>query len=119
MLVSIELHDQDRSHDLVSMHHWLSRNADLVRHARVRLRSADSGPHMGAMDVIDVVLSNTLAAASLLVAYRAWRESRTDPPTVEFEINGIRIVVTDATPETLEALTEAMRALPPPGHDAA
>jgi hypothetical protein len=37
---------------------------------------------VGALDVIDVVLSNGVAVGSLLVAVASWRRSRPRPPVI-------------------------------------
>jgi hypothetical protein len=60
--------------ELQRLHSWLISDRQVKRVARVSLSSSDDGT-LGALDVIDVVLSNAIALGSLAVSVAAWREA--------------------------------------------
>ncbi len=97
---------------LNEFYEWLRSDVAVARSADVGLADADPGSgHMGAADVINIVLSNTVALGSLAIAYASWRKSRSEPPeqapALTFAVNNVTIVVRDADPETIERLTAA------------
>jgi hypothetical protein len=71
----------------------------------------------GAVEVINVVLSNSIAVGSLLVAVASWRRSRPRPPSTRIEGHGISITIEDASPETVRRVVQALTDRPEPGED--
>lgn len=58
----------------------------------------------GALDAVDVVLSNGIDLASLIVSIAAWRASRPRPPQITLERDGSVITLRDSSPETVERI---------------
>ncbi|MEV4518223.1 hypothetical protein AB0K00_55875 [Dactylosporangium sp. NPDC049525] len=114
------------AHAVQGLHGWLVRSADLD--ADITQASSATG-HMGALDVIDVVLTHAVAAANLVIAYTAWRRARPDAPPITFTVNGVTVTAADASPETVERIRATLLAAlprppapspsPSPGDDAA
>ncbi|MFG1955948.1 hypothetical protein [Micromonospora sp. NPDC048830] len=102
--VSIRVDDQG------SLYRWLMLDPEVRRDATVTLTPAPpkAGEMGGALDVINVVLSNGIAIGSLLVAVSSWRESRPRPPVTRIERDGISIAIEDASPETVRRVVEAL-----------
>ncbi|MEV8340989.1 effector-associated constant component EACC1 [Streptomyces niveus] len=57
-----------------------------------------------ALEVVDVVLANSIALGSPATAVVAWRGSRVRPPQVRLERNGVVVTVQDSSPETVERI---------------
>ncbi|MFF3830963.1 hypothetical protein ACFYXX_09380 [Streptomyces sp. NPDC002458] len=91
---------------------WLHQEEELRGRARVSARAADTPGAMGgvSLDILDVVLSNSIALTSLAATVLAWRSSRPDPaPAVQFEVNGVSVTVNTDDPETVRSLIETLR----------
>jgi hypothetical protein len=88
------------------LYRWLIDDPDVRRDATVSLAGGQR-ENMGALDVINVVLSNTIAFSGLVVAIASWRGVRRDPPQVQIERDGVRVTVNDASAETLRRVIEA------------
>ncbi|MBF4138098.1 effector-associated constant component EACC1 [Streptomyces albidoflavus] len=96
---------------------WLLQEEDLRGLARVSARATDSPGAMGgaSLDVLDVILSNSIALGGLIATVLAWRSSRpAPPPTVQFEVNGVSVTLTTDDPETVQSLIESLRSAEPP-----
>lgn len=57
-----------------------------------------------ALEVVNVVLANSIALGSLVTAVVAWRGSRARAPQVRLERNGVVVTVQDSSPETVERI---------------
>ncbi|TLP64020.1 effector-associated constant component EACC1 [Microbispora triticiradicis] len=111
--------DQD---DVGSLYRWLRQDPDVVRDVELSLGTAGSHTpgRMGeTLDIINAVVSGTLGLGNLLLAYMGWRDSRrvrrgddggqNGRPSVITVINGdITIDVSSATPETVQAIVDAL-----------
>jgi Effector Associated Constant Component 1 len=93
-----------------SLFRWLTLDPQVRQEATVSLRPAPpaDGEMGGALEVINVVLSNSIAVGGLLVAVSSWRKSRPRPPKATLERNGVRIVLEDASPETVRRVVDAL-----------
>ncbi|MFD0427204.1 hypothetical protein ACFQ60_00900 [Streptomyces zhihengii] len=64
--------------------------------------------HMGdALEIVNVVLSNTIALSSLLVAAATWRGTRPRPTEVRLERDGVIVTVRDPSPDLLDRILNA------------
>jgi hypothetical protein len=101
--------DDDEVQALASLHQWLLQDPDVTRWSAVSLGTGNTAPgEMGPVfDVVTVVLSNTIALGSLVVAYLSWRDSRPRSPTVSIERDGVVVSLTDSSPETVSRVIEA------------
>jgi Effector Associated Constant Component 1 len=104
--------DVDRTECASSLYRWLVADRELRGLAEVAVMSAHSrqGDMGGALEVVNVVLSNTIALSSLLVAVAAWRGSRTRPAEVRLERDGVTVTVRDASPEMVEQILRTLNA---------
>lgn len=108
--------DDVAAHDL---YYWLRQDRDLQRHVEVELEQAsEASDRMSAGEIINMFVSNGIAAASLLVnIVVAWRAARPSPPgAVTFERGGMTVTVHDASDETLRRVTELLASGPHGGH---
>ncbi|MEU9670497.1 hypothetical protein AB0E25_33985 [Streptomyces bobili] len=92
---------------------WLHEERDLQGQARVFMGGTQPSPpgSMGfPLEVVNVVLSNSIALGSLVTTVVAWRSSRpSPPPTVRIEVNGVPITMNTDDPEVLRSLIETLR----------
>jgi Effector Associated Constant Component 1 len=100
MLVEIGFASDGNPEELSSLFRWLARDVELGRAARVLLVPAGApGGEMGALDVINVVLSQATGLASLAVAYEGWRDSRKRSSPVTMTANDVIVVLTGGAGE--------------------
>jgi hypothetical protein len=59
-----------------AIYYWLRNDPSLAHHAQVRVGQPSNADTMGALEMVDVVLTHAAAAASLTLAFLAWREAR-------------------------------------------
>ncbi|MET0425707.1 MAG: hypothetical protein ABW046_17700, partial [Actinoplanes sp.] len=99
-----------RVDEVGSLYRWLALDPQVRQEATVSLRPAPpaDGEMGGALEVINVVLSNSIAVGGLLVAVSSWRKSRPRAPRATLEHNGVRIVLEDASPENVRRVVEAL-----------
>ena len=93
-----------------ALYHWLRADAGLAEHARIRAGRPAEG-HLGAIEIIDLVLTHATAGASLALAVAGWRQSRAKPgPTTVTRADGKGLTVSgppEVVAETIERfLTE-------------
>jgi hypothetical protein len=107
--VSIRIDDRD-DQPTGSLYRWLALDPQVRRETTVSIAPAPpgAGDMGGAIDVINVILSNSIAVGSLLVAVSSWRESRPRPPTIRIERDGVSVTIQDASPETVRNVVEAL-----------
>jgi hypothetical protein len=99
------------AHAVQTLHGWLVRSPDLD--ADITQTSSTTG-HMGALDVIDLVLTHAVAVGGLVLAYASWRRARPDAPPIAFTVEGITVTAADASPETLDRIRATLLAALPP-----
>ncbi|MFD8488471.1 hypothetical protein [Streptomyces sp. NPDC059712] len=89
-----------------SLRRWLLAEPDLRGQASVSVRT--EGQQQGAMgsglDVVNVVLSNSIALGSLLVAVATWRRSRPRAPQVTMERDGVVVTLDGDSPEAVQRI---------------
>lgn len=104
--------DDAAAHDL---YYWLRQDRELRRYAEVELaRASDASDRMNAGEIINMFVSNGIAAGSLLVnIVVAWRAARPSPPgSVIFERDGMTVTVHDGSDETLCRVVELLASEP-------
>jgi Effector Associated Constant Component 1 len=97
---------------LHGLHRWLSEDPDLVQVGDLMRRATPNSGHMGALDVLTVVLPNAIAFAALMSSYAMWRKGRGGQTDVTFTVDGLSVTVRDASPETLERIMELVGRTP-------
>ncbi|MFI5890266.1 hypothetical protein ACIA5D_09100 [Actinoplanes sp. NPDC051513] len=96
--------DQQDLPVLRSLYDWLRRSPGLEV-------TADPSPaHQGAAEIVNIVLSNSIALGSFLVALRAWLGTHPRKPPITIEVDGVRVTVAGDSPESLAVLEKALRA---------
>ncbi|WP_433362013.1 effector-associated constant component EACC1 [Actinoplanes sp. CA-142083] len=89
---------------LQTLYDWLRRSPGL------EVTAEPSPTHQGAAEIVNIVLSNTIALSSFLVALRAWLGTRPRKPPITFEARGVRVTLTDDSPESMATLERMLRA---------
>ena len=94
---------------VLPLYRWLAEDPDVRRDTTLSLSGEQRPDEMGgALEVINVVLSNTIAFSGLVVAIAAWWGSRKGAPVVEIERDGVRVTIHDDSPETIRQVVEAL-----------
>jgi Effector Associated Constant Component 1 len=101
-----------------SFFRWLTRDREMRRHAEVSLADAGSAGEMGALDLINVVLTQSVGLLSLAVAYAGWRDSRVKAPQITVTVGGTTIVLADESAASMQRKLQALLDDPGPGGDA-
>jgi hypothetical protein len=95
-----------------SLYRWLAQDRELGRVITFSLGEGKPGEMGGALDVINVVLANSIALASLITAIASWRTSRRSPARVLVERGDVRITVEGDSPGEIERLVQALSEAP-------
>jgi hypothetical protein len=117
--VSIRVDDRD-DQTAGSLYRWLALDPQVRQDATVSLTATPpgAGEMGGALEVINVVLSNGIAVGGLLIAVSSWRRSRPRPPTIRLVRDGVSVTIEDASPETVRRVVQALTDRPAdPGGD--
>lgn len=95
---------------LTSLFRWLAQDPDVRRDAEVAIGSSAGRPGDmgGALEVLNIVLSNSIALGSLIVAVGSWLGSRAKGTAVHIERNGVQVTIHDDSPETLRRVLDAL-----------
>jgi hypothetical protein len=92
------------------LHDWLVGDTELRRTAEIRRLSVPRPGTMGPADVIEIVVSQGIAALNLAIAYASWRSTRPSPPSLTVTLpGGATLTVRDDSPEALERILAALR----------
>ncbi|MQY11117.1 hypothetical protein SRB5_12310 [Streptomyces sp. RB5] len=91
-------------------------HASLKRHPRTRRLAAEPATrpgdgHMGALDVLNLILPNTAAYGSLAVAVATWlgtRRTQTAPVSVTLQVNGAPVTVSGGSPQDIERILRSL-----------
>ncbi|MEV6751325.1 hypothetical protein [Streptomyces sp. NPDC051214] len=89
---------------VLSLYRWLLAEPELRGQAQVSTAARHTAPgSMGdGLDLVNVVLANSIALGGLVTAVAAWRGSRPRPPQVRLERDGVVVTLRDSSPETVE-----------------
>lgn len=105
--------EADDSYALLSLYRWLSQDAAVASYGQVTVQTVRQQPGEmgGAFDVINAVFGDAGAIAgigSLLVAYRAWRDTRTQAPAFTIEKDGVTVVIDRGSEEEIQQILKVM-----------
>ena len=118
MLIQVGVVDERDATAISSFFRWLTRDREMRRHAEVSLAHAGSAGEMGALDLINVVLTQSVGLLSLAVAYAAWRDSRVKAPQIAVTVGGTTIVLADESAASMQWKLRALLDDPGLGGDA-
>ncbi|MFF7046550.1 hypothetical protein ACIP4T_32160 [Streptomyces massasporeus] len=114
MRVQLTVAADDGGETLTDLYCWLRQDRELRRHAEVRIQPLrQTGGHMGALEIIELVIAGTAAAAgvgSAAVAFASWRRARPRGPEVTFTVDGTPFTVRDADDESWRRISELLQA---------
>jgi hypothetical protein len=107
--VSVLIVNSDDPTATSSLYGWLTRYPELGTYGTV---AASVGPDeaMGAIDIIDVVLTHVTGVGALLLALVSWRRTRAAEPTIKLKVNRTEIIIKSDSPQVLEATRLAVQA---------
>jgi hypothetical protein len=93
-----------------ALRNWLGRDDTLRGQVQIQVGDSSRPGAMGqALELVNVVLSNTLTTANLLLAVAAWRQSRPRRSTVRIDVDGSTFTLDTNDPRAIEALARALR----------
>ncbi|MDQ0774722.1 hypothetical protein QF026_003188 [Streptomyces aurantiacus] len=123
MHVQLRAASDDGLFTTLDLYRWLWQNPDVQRHAEVTLGPArPGGGTMGAVEVVNLVLSQTFTALNLALAYATWRAARPAAAPVTITVEGRSVTVTGADEDTMASIVALLRpdthAPSTPGRDA-
>ncbi|MGX5393963.1 hypothetical protein [Streptomyces sp. 404i] len=128
MRVNVTFGEGTGGAEAASLRRWLMAEPELRGRARFSPGAElPAAGHMGdGLELVNVVLANGIALGSLITAIAAWRGSRSRPPQVRLERDGVVVTLRDNSPEQVEqilrmwnASAAGASALPPPPADSA
>lgn len=95
-----------------SLHRWLARDSDLagIEHELAADKAEPGSMGGSAWEVINVVLSNTIALSTLLLTVANWRASRSERVEVRIEYAGAVVTVAANSPEDVQRMVDALTA---------
>jgi hypothetical protein len=99
--VRVQVAAEDGGPGVHSLFRWLSQDPD-VTPVELRLVGHDDQGALGALEVIDVVVSNVIALSSLLVAIATWRGARSPAAVTRIEHNGVSVHLASADTQDIE-----------------
>ena len=100
--------DETSAKALTSLYRWFREDLAADGTTKVELASNTEPGHMGAADVLCMVLSQLTAIGSLAVAYASWRDARSSAPPVRIRLGEATLELTDASAEQLAAALHAL-----------
>ncbi|GAA3829816.1 hypothetical protein GCM10022403_073820 [Streptomyces coacervatus] len=116
MRLGIEVPDGD-GEQLRSLQRWLLRDPDTADATfDLRGRHEQPGAMGGGLELIDVVLSNSVGLGGLILAVANWRQSRANAPSVQVEHEGVTVTVEGADLRQIERLVDRLIGQGPEPH---
>ncbi|MGJ5828966.1 effector-associated constant component EACC1 [Streptomyces ossamyceticus] len=98
--------------EIRSLHAWLLLDRIVRRQASVEMGSSSppvSGQQGAVLDLISLVLSNGISAASLGVSIASWRATRPQEPTITVERpDGSKVTITGSSRDEAQRLVEQL-----------
>ncbi|GIG86939.1 effector-associated constant component EACC1 [Plantactinospora endophytica] len=89
---------------LESLFRWLRETDEVARAANLEMSQSANIGRMGALEIINVTLTNTIAFSAVVMSYAAWRKAHGEMAEVTFDINGVSVTVNNASPDTVQRL---------------
>jgi len=108
--VKIVVQGDDGDQLLTSLYRWLAQDPEVTRDAAILPVATPpaAGEMGGAFEVINAVLTHTIALGGLALSCAAWRASRPHAPVLRIERNGVAVTVEDGSPETVRRVIDAL-----------
>jgi membrane-associated two-gene conflict system component 1 (EACC1) len=114
--LEIRVVDEDETPELRDFYRWLRDDEAGPDQIRLETRTGTVTGAMGGLEVIDLVLTQSVAVANLAMVYATWRRSRGRRPSAGFTFtrlsDGLSVTVEDGSDESVRRLL-AVLATPP------
>lgn len=106
----IRFPDEDDDTAIRSLAAWLREDPAVSRDVAVELagKPAQPGDQGGAFDAIQLVFTDAVSLANVLIAYAAWRSTRTTKPKAVFERDGRTAEDADGSPGSRDRVIDAL-----------
>jgi hypothetical protein len=105
----VEADPEADDRDLMSLFRWLKISPEVTRHCQVQLQGDESKGTMGSVEIIDIVITNSVAVANLAIAYATFRRMYPKAPDVNVRVGqGPPIRLSSDPQEASKALAEAV-----------
>jgi Effector Associated Constant Component 1 len=85
-----------------SLFRWLQRDRALRRGSSVSLSAQGPPGEMGALEAVNVIVTQGTALANLALAFAAWRDSRAKPVPISVTVNAQTIILGAEDPDDME-----------------
>ncbi|MBB5775044.1 effector-associated constant component EACC1 [Nonomuraea jabiensis] len=110
MSICIQFDGRGSEQELRSLREWLIDDPEMRRHAKIRLGGApvEDGEMGSALEVIELITNSGFQAITFALAYVSWRSTRPAKPSATIEHNGMKIVLSDGDPETVEKIVRML-----------
>ncbi|MER6913460.1 hypothetical protein ABT354_17480 [Streptomyces sp. NPDC000594] len=106
-----ELEDGDRT--VADLHRWLRRDDTVRRDMDIRLAHRTLPGAMGTVDLIDLIVGQSVAVLNLALSYAAWRAARRTAPAVTLTVDGVSLTLSGASDDEVRRMV-ALLSPPPP-----
>ncbi|MGW1811710.1 effector-associated constant component EACC1 [Streptomyces sp. NPDC002078] len=112
MQVTLRIAGDSTEDEIRSLYDWLLLDRVVRREARVEMGSSSApvpGQQGAVLDLVSLVLSNGISAASLGVSIVSWRATRPQEPTITVErADGSKVTITGTSREEAQRLVEQL-----------
>ncbi|WP_408993385.1 effector-associated constant component EACC1 [Streptomyces europaeiscabiei] len=112
MQVTLQVAGDLAEEETRSLYDWLLLDRVVRREARVEMGSSSApvpGQQGAVLDLVSLVLSTGISAASLGVSIASWRATRPQEPTVTVErFDGSKVTITGTSREEAQRLVEQL-----------
>ncbi|GLF93168.1 effector-associated constant component EACC1 [Streptomyces yaizuensis] len=98
---------------VADLHRWLRLDDEVRRDTRIRLTHRPAPGTMGTVDIIDLVVGQSVAVLNLALSYAAWRAARRTAPPVTLTTPGATVTLTGASDDEIRRLVHLLNTRPP------
>ncbi|HEY3477939.1 MAG TPA: hypothetical protein VGL02_03485 [Streptomyces sp.] len=120
MLLEIHAEDEEQAAELRDFYRWLRDDEDGPERVTLAHRTGEATGAMGALEIIEVVLTQSAAAANLAMQYASWRRARgaggggtaTGPGFTFRRADGLSVTVEGGSDDDVRRLLALLAAAP-------
>jgi hypothetical protein len=106
--VRIQVEADDGRPDVLDLYRWMSEDPDVVPATDIALVGEDSPGALGALEVIDAIVSDVTALGTLLMTIATWRDARARDAVTRIERNGVSLRIESTDPQEIQRLMEQL-----------
>jgi hypothetical protein len=116
--VRIQVEADDDRPGVFDLHRWLSEDPDVVTATEIALVGEDSPGALGALEVINAIVSDVTALGTLLTAVATWRDARARDAVTRIERNGVSLRIESTDPQEIQRLLRQLEQAAAPADSA-